>query len=218
MDKEAILSRIPLFENISEESRSAMADICIPKNLKKKETLFWEGDKGYSIFILVKGIIQLYKSTTEGKEVVIKVVKPGELFAEVILFEENRYPVSAVALKESLIYMIPKHQFTCLLENERFRNEFISSLMKKLRYLADQIRYLTSHDVEDRFFMFLKEQYGETHKINIPLSKKDVAAAIDATPETLSRLLQRLKNEGKAEWKGSTIDIHPDVRTNRKKL
>ena len=211
MDKEAVLSQISLFENISTENRASLADICIPKNVRKKETLFWEGDKGVSVYILVKGTIQLYKSTPEGKEVVIKIIKPGEMFAEVILFERSSYPVSAVALQDSLVFLISRHQFACLLENEAFRNDFISNLMSKMRYLADQIRYLTHHDVEERLFMFLKEQHGEKTRIRVAISKKDVAAAIGATPETLSRLLQRLKREKKLIWEGSEISIPAEV-------
>ena len=207
-NKEDILRHIPLFENISKESRAALAYISIPKIVKKKEPLFWEGDKGLSIYILVKGNIRLFKTTSEGKEVIIKVVKPGEMFAEVVLFEQSRYPVSAVALKESLVFMISKHQFTCLLENESFRKDFISNVMKKLRYLTDQIQFLMNHDVEDRFFMFIEEQYGKKERIVSSLSKKDVAAAIGATPETLSRLLHRLKNEGKVDWTGSDLHIN----------
>jgi CRP-like cAMP-binding protein len=211
MNKEEILRQIHLFENISDESRFALADICIPKTLDKKEILFLEGDKGYAVYILVNGNIQLYKSAPDGKEVVIKVVKPGELFAEAILFEESRYPVSGVALKPSRVFVVPKHQFTCLLENQTFRDEFIGNLMTKLRYLADQIRYLTNHDVEERLFLFLQEQHGPKEHIVCSLSKKDVAAAIGATPETLSRLLHRLNQEGKLNWEGSKLDIRPDV-------
>jgi len=212
MNKEEILSRIHLFENISRESLSELANICIMKTMSKKEILFLEGDKGYSIYILVKGNIQLHKTSSDGREIVIKVVKPGEMFAEVILIEEDRYPVSAIALTECQVFILPKHQFSCLLQNEQFRNEFIGSLIQKLRYLADQIQYLTNHDVEERFFMFIEEQYGKKDRIKITLSKKDVAAAIGSTPETLSRLLLRLRTESKLTWKGSFIDIQANVR------
>jgi len=208
MDKKAILSRIPMFENISTGSRAAIAEICLSKFLRKKEILFLEGNKGYSVYILIKGNVQLYKTSADGKEIVIKIIKPGEMFAEVILFEENRYPVSAVALTDSQVFLLPKHQFACLLENTQFLKEFIGSLMHKMRYLADHIRYLTNHDVEERLFMFLEKQFGKQEKIFIKLSKKDVAAAIGTTPETLSRLLLQLRNEKKLTWKGSIITFH----------
>ena len=207
MEKTKIIQKTHLFENITEESRKNLAAICLDKTINKKEILFMEGDKGYSLYILVDGNIQLFKTTPEGREVVIKVIKPGEIFGEVILFEEDRYPVSAVALKKSRVYLIPKHQFTCLLGNELFRNDFIKTLMKKMRYLTRQIRYLTNHDVEERLFMFLNEQFGDSKQINISLSKKDVANAIGATPETLSRLLLRLKSDNRLIWEGNTIEI-----------
>jgi len=207
MDLKAALGHSSLFENISEQSLEALAEICVPKTLKKKEHLFLEGDKGYSLYILGSGNIQLYKTTPDGREVVIKVVKPGEIFAEVILFEQDRYPVSAVSLSECKVFMIPKHNFSCLLANQQFRSDFIFALMKKMRYLAGQIEYLTHHDVEERLFMFFREQYGDQKRFRCKLSKKDVAAAVGATPETLSRLILRLKKEGKLSWEGSVVEI-----------
>jgi len=206
MDKDMILSRVQLFEKLSQGSREALADICLPKTFKKKEILFLEENKGYSVYILIRGNIQLFKTAPDGKEIVIKLVQPGEMFAEVILFEEDRYPVSALALTESQVFMIPKHQFSCLLENQIFRHEFIGSLMQKLRYLADQIKTLSNYDVEERLLMFIEKQWGKKERIKISLTKKDVAAAIGTTPETLSRLLLRLKKEGKLKWEGSYID------------
>ena len=211
MAKEKVLAGTALFGNISEKNLTALADICLSKTVKKKEILFFEGDKGYSLYLLVEGNIQLYKTTAEGKDVVIKVIKPGELFAEVILFEKDEYPVSAMALEKSLVYMLPKHQFFCLLENEKFRNEFIGMLMKKMRYLADQIQYLTTYDVEDRLMMFLEEQYGRREKIICPLSKKAVAGAIGTTPETLSRVLLRMRTDNRLIWDGKRIIINPAV-------
>jgi CRP/FNR family transcriptional regulator len=209
--REDILARIGLFENISESSLRALGDICLEKDVARGQVLFREGDKGYSLYILVTGLVQLHKTAPDGRDVVIKVVRSGEMFGEVILFEQDRYPVSAVALKNSRLYVVPKHQFACLLAREEFRRDFMASLMGKLRYLADQIRYLTAHDVEDRLLRFLEEQFGRSSRIVCPLSKKQVAAAISTTPETLSRLLLRLRKERKLSWEGGTIEVAPDA-------
>jgi CRP/FNR family transcriptional regulator len=186
-------------------SKTSLAEICLVKSLKKKQFLFMENEKGFSIYILIKGNIQLYKTAPDGREIVIKIVKPGELFAEAILFERNRYPVSAIALADSQVLMIPKPQFDCLLENVSFRNEFMGNLMGKMRYLTDQIKFLTHHDVEERLLLFIEEQYGYQEEIHIRLSKKDVANAIGTTPETLSRVLLRMKQEKKLFWEGHII-------------
>lgn len=214
MDKELILSQTSLFERISNSGRKALADICLPKNIEKKTILFHEGEKGYSIYILVTGSIQLYKTTPDGKDIVIKIIKPGEVFAEAVLFEQDSYPVSALALKNSFLFIIPKFQFLCLLKNEDFMKDFIGMLLQKMRYLTRQIQYLTSHDVEDRFFYFLKDHYGERETIRPSISKKDLAKAIGTTPETLSRLLLRLKKEKKVIWEDKMVTLSSGIWKN----
>lgn len=207
LNKAEILARTSLFRNITKDNLSALAGICLSKTLKKKDLLFQEGEKGLSIFVLIYGSIQLYKITPDGRETVIKLIKPGEVFAEAVLFESAGYPVNAIALSTSQIYILPKHQLFCLLENDNFRKDFLGMMMKKVRYLTNQINYLSSHDVEERLFLFLEEQYGQRTVINISLSKKDIAAAIRTTPETLSRLFLRLKKEGKLVWEGKSITV-----------
>lgn len=211
MGKQEILGHIGLFEGISEHSRVALAEICLPRQLDKDQLLFVEGAKGLAVYILVTGSVQLYKSGPDGRKVVIKTVRSGEMFGEVVLFEQNAYPVNAVALKASTLYLVPKHQFLCLLENAEFRADFLGNLMLKLRYLADQIKYLTSHDVDDRLLAFLAEHYGKRDKIVVNLSKKDIAAAIGATPETLSRVLMRMGEQKRLVWSGTTVRVAPDA-------
>ena len=204
-------SHSEFFQTLSPKNRKRLSDICIPKSLEKKEILFSEGDRGFALYLCVRGSIQLHKTASSGHDVVIKVVKPGELFAEAILFEEDRYPVSAMALENGLVYLLPKHQFDCLLQDMDFRNDFIANLMRKLRYLAGQVHSLTSDDVERRFFRFIRERFGKTDEIQTHLSKKDVAAAIGTTPETLSRVLQKLKATGILEWTGKDIRIRASL-------
>jgi CRP/FNR family transcriptional regulator len=178
--------------------------------LKKNELLFSEGESGRSLYILVAGSMRIFKSTPDGKETVIKVIKPGELFAEVVLFEQDVYPASAAALKTSTVYCLPKRQFHELLNEADFRNDFILLLMKKQRYLADRLHALTTDDVEARFLGFLIEQFGRKEEYRLGMTKKDIAAAIGTIPETLSRLLSRMQREGKLTVKGQTIRMKND--------
>lgn len=207
MNIRAYIDNTEFFSGISEKGKELLADICIPKKLEKKDTLFHEGDTGHAFYLVGGGVIGLYKGADDGREVVIKMVHRGEIFAEVVLFEQNRYPVTAVALKPSLVFIIPKAQFGCCLADEQFRNDFMRMLMRKQRYLADRIRYLTMNDVEDRFFLFIKEHYGSSQTITLTYSKKDIAAAIGTTPETYSRLITRLTHEGRITVDGKVVAL-----------
>lgn len=201
------IRQIDLFQNLDKENLKILSGICYSKQYKKKEVIFIEGEPGTAIYFCVKGNIKLYRTQSEGREAVVKTIKSGEAFAEVILFEKDKYPVSAVALRNSELLVIPKQEFNDLLNRAEFRDAFISMLIQKQRYLVHKIQMLSSQDVEERLYHFLKEQYGNHLTINPKLSKKDVASAIGTVPETLSRVLFRLKSENKMDWQGDTIII-----------
>lgn len=207
MDILGFIDRSDYFQGVSIENKKLLSKICIPKNVAKKEVLFNEGDEGHAFYFLAIGAIGLYKSIESGKEVVIKIIQPGEPFAEVILFERNIYPVTAIAIKPGVVFVIHKNEFINLLNIENFRNDFISMLMKKQRYLAERIRFLTMHDVEERFFLFLKEHFGNCERVILNLSKKDIAAAIGTTPETYSRLITRLIQEKRIKVSGKLVEV-----------
>jgi CRP-like cAMP-binding protein len=206
-DATKILEDSDFFNGISDRSIRSLATICIPKRVDKRQLIFLEGEEGHSMYILAEGGVQLYKTASEGREIVIKTIRKGEIFGEVVLFEQNEYPVSAVALEKSLLLRLPRQQIDCLLVSDSFRRDFIGMLMRKQRYLANRILYLTGHDVEDRFFFFLQEQFGRREEYRISLSKKDIAAAIGTIPETFSRLLLRLREEKKIRWEGQNLRL-----------
>jgi CRP-like cAMP-binding protein len=209
MDISRILNQTKFFEGISSSSKEALSKLCTPYERRKQTVLFREGEPGEAMFLLVRGRISLHKLSPDGRETVIKVIKPGEVFAEVILFEQKRYPVTALALTDILVFRLSRRDLLGLLRQDDFRNDFIAMLLRKQRYLADRIQQLTSQDVEQRLRAFLAEQYGQLGQIHAEINKKQLAAAIDATPETLSRLLQDLKRRKCMIWKQGIITIAP---------
>jgi CRP-like cAMP-binding protein len=211
MNLHALLTNTDLFGLFSDASKRLIAGIATPKEYRKNQTLFMEGEKGAAVYLLATGNIQLSKSNDAGdRNVIVKSVKQGELFAEVILFEEDRYPVTATAVRNSLVVLIPKKQFLGLLEGAFFRDEFIRILLRKQRYLTERMRSLVTMDAEEKLIHYLRQHYGIKERIVPGISKKDLAAAIAMTPETLSRLLLKLKKKGMLEWKGKDILISKD--------
>jgi CRP/FNR family transcriptional regulator len=209
MDISRILDQTRFFEGISRSSKETLARFCMPGERKKQTVLFREGEPGEAMYLLARGRISLHKLSMDGQEVVIKVLKPGEVFAEAVLFEKKVYPVTAVALTDILVFKLPRRDLLDLLRQEDFRNDFIAMLLRKQRYLADKIQQLTSQDVEQRLRAFLLEQYGKQEQIHIEINKKQLAASIGATPETLSRLLQDLKRRKCLTWKQGIIAVAP---------
>lgn len=211
MRVEDLLSQTDLFRGMEAEALARLGVQCAPRELAPGEHLFLEGATGASFFLLLEGTVRLYKTGPDGQEISVRLVRPGEIFAEVILFENPGYPVNAVAVGASRVCVIPREVFLAMLDERAFRNRFIANLMRKQRYLAERIRYLTTFDVEERFFRFLLERYGRRAEYAIDLSKKDISSAIGTIPETLSRLVQRLKQAGVVEWEGTRLKVEASV-------
>ncbi len=202
-----LLREAPLFRGLNDDVCRRLAEFSIRRQLARRETLFREGTGGDCFFILISGRIQLQKSTPDGRIVVIRTVRPGEVFAEVVLFESPVYPVTAEVLCKSEVCAIARCDLLHLLDERGFRDEWIKMLMNKQRYLTDRVRYLMAYDVEERFCIFLNEQYGCRPKVHMEISKQSVAAAISATPETFSRMLGRLKSEGLIKWTAGEVQV-----------
>ena len=208
-DPSQLIRNAKFFSGLSDAACKRLAELSRRRTIEKRELLFMEGAEGKAVYLLTAGSLHLVKTNLDGKETVIKTVKTGELFAEVILFEKSSYPVTAVACTDVEVIELPRAGFLKLLNEEEFRNDFMAMLMAKQRYLAERIQQLTSMDVEARFVEFLRDHYGEKEEITPDLSKKDIASAIGATPETFSRLLQKLEKRVGFSWEGKTITVKP---------
>jgi CRP/FNR family transcriptional regulator len=169
--------------------------------------LFLEGQEGTEVFRLQKGSIRLFRSTPDGREVTIHMVEPGDLFAEIVLFERDTYPVSAVAVEDSRVSVIHRDRIHRLMEDEHFREDFLRNLVGKMRFLSQQLYVLATMDVRSRLIRFLEVRYGRRSEITSEMSKKDTAAAISVRPETLSRALASMDEEGLLTWKGKSITV-----------
>ncbi len=173
----------------------------------RDEIIFFEGDKGEKFFFLVDGLVKIYKSADSDREVVLRVIRPGEIFGEVVLFESENYPVSAVAMRDTVLFSINRSIFMELFSDDSFRKYFTGNIFRKLRYLADRVAFLNAYDVEERFFLFIEEHYGLKPVISIDMSKAEVADGIGTIPETMSRLLARLKLKDYVNRNDLKIDV-----------
>jgi CRP-like cAMP-binding protein len=187
MNPRYLLAQTSLFGHLSASHRRALAEVCRPVEFRRRAVLFEEGRRGDAFFLLARGRVQLHKTAPDGREIVIKVVQPGET--------------------DGLLLKILRRDLQRLLAEETFRNDFIAMLMRKQRYLAERIRQLSTQSVEQRFFHFLREQYGAAERIELGISRKALAAAIGVTPETLSRLLRRLQAAGDLIGRGRMLNF-----------
>lgn len=202
---ESVLKASPYFSGLSDNARRALARVSGLTTHRKGDVLFLEGRKGNHMYLLVRGRVKLYRSDSEGNEVTLRMVNPGSAFAEVILFEQDRYPVTAECVADTALVALPRNEIHTLLGDAAFRRDFMAFLMRRLRHLAQRVQELSGANAEERLLGFLRREYGGAGTVHVDLSKKDVAAAVGIAPESLSRLIKRLANAGVLAWRGHEL-------------
>ncbi|KAA0257978.1 Crp/Fnr family transcriptional regulator [Deferribacter autotrophicus] len=184
------------------------------KKISKKEILFMEEEKGSNVYFLVSGAIKLYKTNDEGKTVIIHLVKPGDIFAEILLYLKKTYPVTAEALEDSTVLAIDAEKlFDQLKANPDFSMKLIGALAKRIKELLSKIENLTLDDVKKRFlnYIYTLSKQKKTDTITLPAPKGDIALMLGIRAETFSRLLKKLQDEGIIFIDGKNIKILKEV-------
>ncbi|MDA8121712.1 MAG: Crp/Fnr family transcriptional regulator [Deltaproteobacteria bacterium] len=210
-----VLLKAPLFASLPPDDLRRLADIAIPRRCEKKKTIFREGDRAEGFFLVSAGSVKIFKLSEDGKEQVLHIVLPGQSFAEAAVFEGGTFPAHAEALEDSELVFMPKRQFIELLErNPRIALRMMASLSMWLKRMTDLVESISLSDVETRLVRYLSEDMrnrGVTPKdgtvYELDVGKNVLASRLGTVPETFSRTLKKLQEEGKIRVKGKQIRI-----------
>jgi len=210
-----VLRVTPLFAALPEEDLRALVSLVVPLRFGKKETIFQEGDVVEGFYVVASGKVKVFKMSEEGKEQVLHVVEPGGSFAEAALFEGGHYPAYAETLSEAEVLFLRKQPFLELIEKRPALSlRMLASLSARLRWMARLVEDISLRDVETRILLFLWREMvdrgvaikdGAT--LELPFGKNVLAARLGAAPETFSRALKKLQEEGRIDVRGKRIRI-----------
>lgn len=212
MNKDAA---VKMFLNIFTGSRdedvyNTLYQISSVVSKEKKEIFFLEDEEGSHIYFLLSGVVKLSKTNDEGKEAVIHFVKSGELFAEILLYLKNRYPVTATALEDCEALAIDsKKLFDQIQRQPEFSMKLIGVLAGRIKYFVNMIENLTLADTRKRFLSYLNNiaEKQNSKIVKLPVNKGELALLLGSTPETFSRLLKKLTEEEVIEVRGKEITL-----------
>ena len=209
MDKKEALEHFLQVLNIKDEQFfKDLNAISMLITKHKGEVLFLEGEKGEELFFIINGAIKLFKTNKDGKEITINIAQSGELFAEIVLFLENRYPVSAMAIEDSLLLSINAFRmFEKIKESPTFAMKLLGMFARRLSFLTEKIKEISTEDAKERLYNYLKKLSDENGMVNLKLPKKEISSSISMSPETFSRTLKKLSDEGYISIDGKIIKI-----------
>ena len=198
-----------IFSGLSTEDLTAIASFTVAQSLAKGQYLFREGEASRGFYLVQRGAINVHRVSAAGKEQVIHVFRAGESFAEAALAAPTGYPADARAVEASTVLLIPKAPILALIgRRPDLALRMLGSMSIHLRVVVGMLDDLTLKDVESRLINWLvKHSHGRAGPIQLPGTKRVLAAELGTSSETLSRTLARLRDRKLIAVSGKTIEV-----------
>lgn len=181
---------------------------------KKGQSLFIEGNPPFGLYCLHSGKIKVTKTNAEGRETIIRLVGEGDILGHRSLFSNSPYTASAVILEEATVCFINKQTILELIKKDQALSfEIMSKISLQMGAAEERMASLAQKSQRERFselLLLLKESYGELQedgrvRLDIRLTREEMASMIGAASENLIRLVSEFKKDGVVEQEGKTL-------------
>ena len=210
MDKAQAVAGIGLFAGLGPREQAALAGVAEFRRYARGQDIFFAGDPGQGFFSVVSGKVRIYQTSLGGKEHILHVFGPGEVFAEVAVFAGSAYPANAQAMEDGDYLFFPRERFRGLIAAEPdLAMNMLGLLSIRLRQLVNKLEDLSLREVPARLaaHLLLLSAESKKRRLSLDLPKGQLAAYLGTIPETLSRVLRRFSDEGVIALSGSSLEI-----------
>ncbi len=211
------VSLVPIFNHLDHEQLDEIMEMVQSVSYKRGEIIYRAGDPSDSLYIVHKGKIRMYRLSESGKEQLVRILLPGYFTGELALFKESLHEAYAEAMEETQVCTIKRSDLqTLLLKYPSISLKILTEFSNRLEQSEKQTTRFATENVETRLALFLAEcmDHQLSNEIVLPMSKKDLASYLGTTPETISRKLATLEEQGyikqKAHKKIEIVDVDVD--------
>ncbi len=212
------LNQFELFSDLTAQDIDEIASITAHKEFPKSQVIYFPGDSASTIYILISGKARITQLSDEGKEAILAILAPGDIFGEMALLEDDgEHNEICEALEDCVVCLIKKSDFEGFLMKKPALNLKVTKIIGlRLKRIENQVYNLIFKDTYARLESLLQrlaEEYGEPHPegtlINIKLTHQDLGNLINATRPTVTEYLAQMKKNGIIKSFGHKIVLCP---------
>jgi CRP-like cAMP-binding protein len=201
-----------LFTGISPESMEILLSNSHLRNIGSGELILQQGDTPSFLYVVTQGHIRTVRSKSDGEEVAIRLLVPGDTFMDAVIFMGGPSPVSACAMDASQVLLIPAETVRYLaLRDPVFACNLLKIVTLHYKNALQQIDGIATRTPAERLGYYLLKQHleqgSESMDFKLPFQKSVIANHLGMTPETFSRALHQIKTLG--------IDVNQNTITLR---
>ena len=194
---EAVVRTAPLFSALDDESAASLRASMTLVKVSKGNTLFKEGDAGDRLFVVVEGKFKLGTSSIDGRENLLSILGPGDMFGELSLFDPGPRTATATAVTDSRVLALAHDQVIGLVtQHPQVSLELLARLAQRLRRTNEVLADLVFSDVPGRVakaLMDLGSRFGvqkdDGLHVNHDLTQEELAQLVGASRETVNKAL-----------------------------
>jgi len=207
------MQKLDLFQGVPAEKLRFLAERARYRTYKAGEMFIGETDPAHAFYVIVTGQAKLYKSSPEGREQTLHLLRPGDPFGMCTAFAVDSFPANVMALEESGILEIPGQVMEEVATSEpRLLLNIIQLLSDRLKESMSLIESLSLKEIPQRLASFLlhamtREGGEKSDRLELTITQRELAKIMGATPEALSRTIRKMSNAGILAMDGRTIRI-----------
>lgn len=219
--EQCIVRQFSSLKALTKEELLKMADCKTSYTIKKGEPIFQEGEITKGVFCIKEGVCKLSKLSANGKDQIVKLVKPGELLGQRSMIIDEPANLSAIALEDMEVCFIPRTDVMGLFNNN---NQFSMNMMKTicgdLKDADDHMVDMAQKTVKVRLaetLLYLEDTFGknEDGSLHLQLSREELAGMIGTATESCIRLLSEFNKTGLIKITGKKIFIEDRIKLKR---
>ena len=203
-NEEEAVRKAPLFTALDEASAATLRASMTGVKLSRGQVLFKEGDAGDQLFVVVDGKLKLGTTSNDGRENLLSILGPGDMFGELSLFDPVPRTATATAVVDSKLLALANYQVIGLVkEHPQVSLQLLGRLAQRLRKANDVLSDLVFADVPGRVakaIIELGERFGTKKDdglhVNHELTQEELAQLVGASRETVNKALADFASRG----------------------
>ncbi len=208
-----LLSQARLFHGLPEDMLQRLIGNEAPHLYPKGQLLFQQGDQADHFYFVFSGWVKLYRLMPSGEEAIVHIFTTGETFAEAAMFAGHKYPVTAEIVADARLLSINSNHFEKQIsESPKIALRMLATTAERLKQLVTEVEQIKGRNALERvaFFLLGLCPKGEnTATLDLPYEKSLIASRLNIKPESLSRVLYKLRDYGITSHKNQIII--PDI-------
>lgn len=200
----SLVRALPLFANMADSELDRLLARAVMRRVQPGETVFEQGQKATQFFLLLHGRLKVTQVTSEGQQIIVRVVHPGDLFGFAQALQRDDYPGTPIAATDSVVMCWPNEIWGSFVEqNPHLAVNAMRTIGQRLQEAHTRIREMATEEVERRVahaVLRLMDKAGRRDAdgvhIDFPLTRQDVAEMTGTTLHTVSRIFSAWEGQG----------------------